>query len=106
MNVTLTWNTIGTNFISPASVAQLGVPAIVNYINNIYVGQPISLFELQDTFQEAVAGILPINLISKMNVVVSINGIATPVTPGTLMIYGDPESYFSTSAALVTVVQG
>lgn len=106
VEVTLTWNTIGTNYVSPTAVAQAGTPAVVQYINSISVGQPISLFELQDTFQNAVAGIIPISLISKMNFVVAINGIATSPIPGSILIYGDPESYFSTTEALVTISQG
>lgn len=106
VEIVLTWNTIGINYVSPIAVAQAATAPIVSYINSIYVGQPISIFELQDTFQNAVQGILPINLISKMEFVIYINGIATPPATGTLMVYGDSESYFSTSAGLVTIEQG
>lgn len=106
VQVDLTWNTIGTNYVSPTAVTQAGTPAIVQYINSIYVGQPISLFELQDAFQNAIVGIIPIGLISKMDFVIAINGIATPPAIGDIMIYGDPESYFSTTEALVTISQG
>jgi hypothetical protein len=37
---------------------------------------------------------------------VSINGIATAPDVGTETIFGDPESYFSCSAASITVTQG
>lgn len=106
VQVGLVWNTIGTNYVSPTAVAQAGIPAIVSYINSIYVGQPISLFELQDTFQNAVSGIIPIQLISKMTFTVSINGVITVPSAGGIMIYGDPESYFSTSEALISITQG
>ena len=79
---------------------------MANYINSIPVGQPINTFELQEAFQMAVVGILPVAQISKINFVVAINGIDTSPVSGTLLIYGDPESYFSTNAGLVTVVQG
>lgn len=104
--VTITWNTTSTNLISPTAISQLATPAIVDYINGITVGQPINTFQLQEVFQSSVAAILPVSLISKINYVVAINGIATPPASGTLLIYGDPESYFSTSSSLVTVVQG
>ena len=106
VNVAITWNTISTNLVSPTAIAQLAIPAIVSYINSITVGQPISAFELQEVFQNAVSSILPVNLISKINYVVEINGIPTSPLSGTVLIYGDPESYFSTSNSLVTVVQG
>ena len=92
--------------VSPTAISQLTTPAIVSYINSITVGQPISAFELQEVFQNAVSSILPVNLISKINYVVEINGIPTSPLSGTVLIYGDPESYFSTSNSLVTVVQG
>ena len=104
--ITITWNTISTNLINPTAVATLAVPAIANYINSIPVGQPINTFELQEAFQMAVVGILPVAQISKINFVVAINGIDTSPVAGTLLIYGDPESYFATNAGLVTVVQG
>ena len=106
VQITVTWSTVSTNLISPTAVSQLATPAIVNYINSISVGQPINTYELQDAFQNAVSAILPISFISKINFVVAINGIATAPVAGTLLIYGDPESYFSTSSSLVNVVQG
>ena len=106
VDITITWNTISTNLISPTAVAQLTIPAIVDYINSIPVGQPINTYELQDAFQNAVAPIIPPSQVSKIDYVVAINGIDTAPTSGTLLIYGDPESYFSTNDSLVSVVQG
>lgn len=106
VRVEVTWNTIATNFVSAEAVAQAGEPAIADYINNIFVGQPINVFELQDTFQNAVAHIVPISLLSKMIFNVYINGIPSSPAPNSLLIYGDPESYFSTNAALITITQG
>lgn len=106
VDVTITWNTISTNLISPSAVSQLAVPAIVNYINSIVVGQPISTYELQEVFQSSVSSILPINQISKINYAVQINGISASPEAGTFLIYGDPESYFTTNASLISVAQG
>ena len=106
VNITITWNTISTNLVSPTAVAQLTTPAIVDYINSIPVGQPINTYELQDAFQNAVEPIISASQVSKIDCVVAINGIDTAPTSGTFLIYGDPESYFSTNASLVTVVQG
>lgn len=106
VNVTVTWNTISINSVSPDAIASLAVPAITSYINAITVGSPISVYELQKTFQVAVSSILPEQFISKINVVVAINGTDVSPESGTFLIFGDPESYFSTSNALVTVTQG
>jgi hypothetical protein len=106
VQITITWNTISTNLVSTTAIATLAAPAIAEYINSIVVGQPINTFILQETFQIAVSSILPPNQISKIDYVVAINGIATAPTAGTLLIYGDPESYFSTNSSLITVEQG
>jgi len=106
VNVTITWNTISTNLISPTSVATLAAPAIATYINSIPVGQPINTFELQEAFQVAVSSILPVSQISKINYSVDINGVPTAPVSGELLIYGDPESYFSTNTSLITITQG
>ena len=106
VQIVITWNTISTNLVSPTAVAQLTTPAIVDYINSIPVGQPINTYELQDAFQNAVEPIISASQVSKIDYVVAINGIDTAPTSGTLLIYGDPESYFSTNASLVSVVQG
>ena len=106
VNISLLWNTSSLNYVSPSAVAQLGNPAIVSYINSIYVGQPINIFELQNVFQLAIANIISPTLLSRMVFTVEINGIVTAPTSGTGLIYGDPESYFETSTQLVTIAQG
>ena len=105
--VQLAWNTISPNYVSDTAVAQLGTPTIVNYINGIPVGAPINLFSLQTAFIESV---LPLfggdsSLISTMNWTVTINGVASSPLAGTSLIYGDPESYFTTTSTSITITQ-
>lgn len=104
--MTVTWDTISPNFVSPAAVAQLGAPALAAYVNSIAVGQPINLFELQATFQEAVENILPSELLTRMVFAVSINGVGVNPTAGTGIIAGDPESYFFAVEADIDISQG
>lgn len=106
VNVALTWNTDAPNYVSPTAVSQLGIPAIVDYINGIYVGQPINVFEMQRVFEAAIANIIPSYLVSRMVFTVTIDGVITAPVSGTGLIYGDPESYFQTNTASVTVTQG
>jgi len=106
VDITVTWNTISTNLVSPTAVAQLAQPAIADYINTIPVGQPINTYYLEDAFQNAVSSILNPQLISKLLITVAINGIVTSPATNSLLIYGDPESYFSTNSSLITVTQG
>jgi hypothetical protein len=106
VNIQLTWNTSSPNFVSPTAVAQLGAPALANYINSIPVGAPINLFELQSVFEVAIAQLLPLQFLSKMIFTVSINGIDTPPVGVTGLINGDPESYFQCLASNVSITQG
>jgi hypothetical protein len=103
---TLVYNTTESNFVSQAAVIQAGQPALVNYVNNVPVGQPINLFELQATFQEAIAAVLPPQLLTRMVFTVSINGVTVAPLAGTGIIQGDPESYFFTTTAQVSISQG
>jgi len=107
--MTVTWNTISTNVVSPASVAQLASAALADYVNGLTVGQPLNIIDMQTVFATAVAGILSTQLISELTFAVSINGVGVEAS-GTL-IYGEPnstvqESYFTTDSGLITVTQG
>jgi len=106
VGVVCTWNTIATaNFVSPAIVTALVQPALVNYINSIAVGQPISLLLLRDTFIQAVKDSIPESAISVLSFVVTINTVVVNPPTGGELISGDPEAFFFTSPAHVAVVQ-
>ncbi len=104
--IAVTWNTSSPNFVNPVSVAQLAVPAIVAYVNAIVVGQPILVYDLETTFRKALKDILSPSLITRMIFAVSINGVGVAAQAGTGIIAGDPESFFYTTAAMITVAQG
>lgn len=106
VSITVTWNTTSPNFVSPVAVAQLGTAALVSYINSIQVGQPINLFELQNIFQDSIATVVPPQQLTRMVFAVNINGQGVAPIVGTGIISGDPESFFLTSAAAITVTQG
>lgn len=105
VTVTASWNTTSTNFVNPSAVSSYAQPAMIAYINSITVGQPLNLLELQQVFQNSISSILPSQYLSVLTFAVSINGVPTSPTAGTSVIPGDPESYFFTSAANVSVVQ-
>ena len=106
VTVTATWNTDSPNYVSPTAISQLAGPALLNYINGIYVGQPINELSMQNVFQTAVASVLPVELLSKLVFSVTINGIVTSPAAGTQLVYGDAESYFFAVAAGIVVQQG
>jgi hypothetical protein len=106
VTMTVTWNTTSGNIVSQAAVSQLASPALVAYVNGIATGQPMNLFELQTTFQEAIASILDPNLLTRLVFAVSINGVGVSPGSGTGIIAGDPESYFLTSSSGIVISQG
>ena len=106
VSMTILWNTSSPNFVAVDAVAQAVIPAIVDYVNNVVVGQPLNVYQMQTIFQTAVYSILPAFLISRIVFQVSINGIGTPPDPGTGLIEGDPQSYFFTTPSAINVEQG
>lgn len=106
VTVTAIWNTISENFVSDAAIAQAAAPALADYINNIVVGQPINELEMNTVFQEAVSAILDPSLLTRLIFSVSINSVGTDPVPGTTIINGDPENYFLTTSADITVSKG
>ena len=106
VSMVVTWNPSSTGFVSPVAVAGAAQPALAAYINSLPVGQPINLFELQATFQAAIASLVSPALLTRIVFAVSINGIGVSPSTGTGIIAGDPESYFVTSSAAITVTQG
>lgn len=103
--ITVSWNTSQANFVGQTAVAQLVQPALVSYINSIGVGQPILVHQLEQAFLQAVASIVPAYLVTVLSFAVSISGVGVSPTAGTEEIQGDPESYFYTTTASVTVTQ-
>ncbi len=113
VTMTVTWNTSpatgqtsSIGFVSNATIANAAQPALVAYVNTLPVGQPMNLFELNATFQNAVAPIVPLALLTRLVFAVSINGIGVAPQTGTGIIAGDPESYFVVTAAGVIISQG
>ena len=106
VTMTVTWNTSSPNFVAPAAVAQLAAPALSDYINTIYVGQPINLLQMRSVFQAAVYAVLPPDLLTRLVFSVSINGVGTAPDTGTDIIEGDPESYLYAVPTGINVVQG
>lgn len=106
VGVALTWNTTLTNFTSDAAFAQAATPAIINYVNGIYAGQPMNLFALDEAVQEAVAAVIPTDNLTRLVFNVTINGSSAPPVSGTGIINGDPEGFFFTDTTHVTVDRG
>jgi hypothetical protein len=105
VSMTVSWNTSQPNFVAGASVAQLAAPALADYVNSIVVGQPLNLLLAEQVFLKAIAGILQPSQVSVLDFTVRINGVVTAPQSGTKLVFGDPESYFSTTSGNITVTQ-
>ena len=106
VDVNCTWNTTATNFVSDNAVNQAASQALVNYVNSLVAGQPINVFQLNQTFLTADANILDPTVIDRLVFTVSINGTGVAPSSGTGLIAGDPESYFEATATSVQVARG
>jgi len=104
VTIAITWNTSLSNFTQASAVAQLVPQPIADYLNSIYVGEPINLLELQSVFETAIASVLDASLISKLQFSVSIAG--SVVAPTGTLVSGDTEGYFTADASGITVTQG
>ncbi len=106
VTVTVLWNTTLPGYTQGSTVAILGAPAIQAYVNTVAVGAPIIVYEMEGAFSTAVSSVLPPDFLTRMVFQVYINGILTPVLPGTGEVLGDPESYFFAADGSINVVQG
>ncbi|TRL59261.1 baseplate J-like family protein [Citrobacter youngae] len=97
------WGTEGVNYLTDATVLSLVSVPVIQYINGIYAGKPLNVNNLKDTFLQSVNSVLDMSLITKLNVIVTVNGAITPVDPNTNIISGDPFSYFYIASDGVTV---
>jgi Ubiquitin-activating enzyme E1 FCCH domain/Baseplate J-like protein len=107
VNIVVTWNTNAPNYVSDTAVAQAVQPAIMNYINNLPVGDTaINLLSLADEFIDALEtpNILPTEYITVLDWAISFDGQQQFPEPGTQVIYGDPNSYFYTDVTQIIVV--
>lgn len=107
VTMVVTWNTDSPNYVSPDAVSQAAVPALVDYINSLYVGtSPINIVNMEAVFINAIIDIVNGENITALDFAVDFGGTGHLPTPGTKVIYGDPNSYFYTTSVNVTVVQG
>lgn len=105
VQIILVWNTSSSNYVDPLSVSVVVVPALVDYIESIYVGHPISIYQMQNIFMNAVSPNLSTDQISLIDITVAIDGTVTQPDPNSGLIHGDLYKYFDTDASHVVVRQ-
>lgn len=103
VTVKFEWGSEGVNYLTDATILTLVSAPVIQYINGIYAGKPLNINNLKDTFLQSVNGTIDMSLISKLNVIITVNGIVTNPDPNTNIISGDPFSYFYIASDGVTV---
>lgn len=106
VTMTVTWNTVATNFTGGAAFAGLVQQPLVNYINALAPGQVINVLEMNAIFQQAISGVLNPTFLTRLVFAVYINTVYTAPASGTYEISGDAESNFFAQLTGITVVQG
>jgi hypothetical protein len=106
VTIVVTWNTDSPNYVSPDAVQQAAAPALADYINSLYVGiSPINIYNMEAVFMNSVVNILPAENVTQLNFAIDFDNAGQLPTPGTGVIYGDPNSYFYTTTTNISVVQ-
>ena len=104
--ITATWKTDSPNYISPASVASLAATAVLAYVNNIPAGvQPLSIYELENAFLDAVDPVLPRETVTSLVFAISVEGVGVQPEPGSGVIWGDVNSYFYLDVGNLIIVE-
>lgn len=105
VTMVVTWNTDYPNYVPEQAVSQAAIPALVDYINSLYVGiSPLNIYDMQSIFIESVKNIVPSENITVLSFIVSFDGIGHLPEPGTGIVPGDPNSYFYTTSTNINVV--
>jgi hypothetical protein len=105
VTITVNWLTAaGTDFVSNTVVAGLVSPAIAAYINTIFVGQGISLLELQAVFLAATVGVIDPVAIVKLDFVVNIDGNSITPISGGIIYPSNLEGWLSASQGDILVL--
>lgn len=104
VGVQVNWTTVaGTNFVSNTVVGGLVQPAMTTYINSIYVGQSISLLELQAVFIAATAGVIDPTTIATLTFVVTVDGNSVDTPVGGVLYPANQEGFFYTTQGDIIV---
>jgi len=98
------WDTNSPNYVSPQAIAQAATPALVNYVNSLFVGiSPLNIYDMTAVFLDAIKDILASENVTVLNFQVAFDGVGQPPTPDTGIIPGDPFSYFYTTTNNIIV---
>jgi len=104
LSLIITWNATLVDF-SNESISSAVASSMVEYIESIGIGEPVSIYRIQKIFLTAVTGIVSEDSVSLIQVVVAINGkVATP-DEHTGLISGDQYGYFATDSSMIVVRQ-
>lgn len=104
LGLIITWNATLIDF-SDETISAAVIPFLVDYIENIAVGMPVSIYRIKKLFLTAVAGIVSEDNVSYIDVLVAINGKIVQQDEHTGLVSGDLYGYFDTDSSLITVRQ-
>ncbi|MBP2171016.1 hypothetical protein J2125_004208 [Erwinia toletana] len=102
-SVILTWNIRVADQLDPDSVSVVAITPLVDYINDIPIGEPINTYQIKSIFLSAISPLISPTQISLIDVSIGINGVVVPPLTGTGLIYGGEYGYFTTDPSRVTV---
>lgn len=104
--IQLIWHTEVDSSLYVSAIASITIPLMVQYINNIRIGEGINLYEIEKIFLNGVDEVFNQNFITKIDVSISINDIPQPNSELNKVIKGDPQSYFYVKRDDIVVTGG
>lgn len=105
VTISITWDTTLSNFAQGSAFPSLVQQPIADYINGIAIGGVINFLQIQAKFQTAVAGLLPADQLTSLNIAVTINGSTVTPATGTNYVVGDSEGYYTILNPAISVTQ-
>ncbi|MCU5774732.1 baseplate J/gp47 family protein [Erwiniaceae bacterium BAC15a-03b] len=102
-SVILTWNIRVADQLDPDSASAAAIAPLVDYINDIPIGEPINTYQIESIFLTAITSLVSPTQISLIDISIGINGVVVPPLTGTELIYGGEYSYFTTDPSRITV---
>ncbi|GBQ07533.1 baseplate J/gp47 family protein [Saccharibacter floricola] len=103
VKLSIRWQTNNAGVVDDSIVTQAIAPQLSNYINSLTVGAPLSTLQMGTITEAALLQLLPGATIASLSFTVFLDGLLSSPPPNSVIIEGDPQSYFITSPDQITL---
>lgn len=97
------WQASNGGIVDDSTATQACAPGLSNYINGLTVGAFLSTLQMGTIVEALLLQVLPGSTITGLSFEVFLDGILSAPPTGSVIITGDPQSYFVTSPDQITL---